>query len=80
MTKCGTTRSNDNSSIDRRTVLVNCHLVERGFEYLILEESKYRDREEHQWPIDGLMDHTVDPSFDSERVLSGEEKIFLSTD
>ena len=44
---------------------MNRHLVQRRFQYLILEDSKYGAIEEHHRPVDGLTDRSVGPPFDS---------------
>lgn len=74
LTKCGTTRDTIGLSIDQQTVLVNHHFVKRRFLYLILEDSKYGAIEEYRRRVNGYMDRSVGPLFDSERVQSGEEK------
>ena len=65
LTMCVTTRGKYCPSIDRWTVQVNRLLVQRRFQYLIFEESKYRVKEEHREPVDGSRYHTVCPSLDS---------------
>lgn len=79
LTKCGTIRAkqlNECLSIDLCTVLVNHQLVQRRFQYLIFQDSKYGATEEHRWTLDGSIDHNVCLSFDSEKVLSNGEKNF----
>lgn len=53
---------------------MNRHLVQRRFQYLILEDSKYGAIEEYRRRVNGYMDRSVGPLFDSERVQSREEK------
>ena len=61
LTNCGTSKYNDGLSIDRWTILVNHHLVQRRCQYLISEYSKYGHSEEHQWPVGGSTDRVVGP-------------------